>query len=71
MGGHRIGDILENIPPGDSNAHLIQRRPMPRGCTFPQSVDLSTGKLIDECIIDNTPDSILNRTIDHADDLRV
>ena len=32
---------------------------------------LSTGKLIDECEIDSTADSKLNRELGHTDDIRV
>ena len=32
---------------------------------------MSTGKVIDDCIIEDTPDEVLNRYLRQPDDLRV
>ena len=32
---------------------------------------LSTGKVIDDCVVEDTPDDVLNRYLRHPDDLRV
>ena len=71
MAGHWVGHGFKNIQESVETQNHFPGGPCIDDVSHRKIWSISTGKLIDECDIDTTADSKLNREMDQVDDIRV